>query len=426
MYDKKMDGNILYRLDNMTKYKVGIDSHGFRGWSGGIDLIATIADAIVDKEEIELFLIVEEQSFFEKAWITIRKFFEYFCRFSEFKLAIINEFKCNTNLLEVFRIAVPNIKILTYKKTEIAFFSNREKKMQKAISKEGIDIILPSYDCKANQSIVPRIEYIFDFQHKYFHELFSESELKYRESFFDEQIYNSKYIMVNAFDVKKDINKFYPDNKSEIFVLPFKPFQKFYKKNVDLSKYKLPSKYYIISNQFWQHKSHVTAFDALEMLFNEGITNLHIVCTGKMVDYRNPDYINSLKKKIEAMNCVNNIHFVGYVSKDDQIEIMRNSIGLIQPTLFEGGPGGGATYNAICLGKPCLLSDIPVNLEASSYEKVYYFEKGNPQSLSKLMKEHMDEESLSEIDVERIIRKNKNDYGKYIVSCIKKVIENKG
>lgn len=406
----------------MNRYKVGIDSHGFRGWSGGIDLIATIAEAIICKEEIELYLIVEEQSLFEKTWIIIKTFFKNFGNISKVRNSLENEIQYNKNLLDVFRVVVPNIKILTYKKTEIALFNNREKRMQKAISKKKIDIIMPSYGCNSDVFNIPRIEYIFDFQDKYFPELFSESEKKYRDSFVKKQIDNSKYIMVNAQDVKKDINKYYPDNKCEIFVLPFKPFQKMNNINGNLDKYNLPSKYYIISNQFWQHKSHITAFEALEILYNEGITDIHIVCTGKMVDYRNPDYINYLKEKVRTLNCTNNIHFAGFVPKDDQLEIMRNSIGLIQPTLFEGGPGGGATYNAICLGKPCLLSDIPVNLEASLYKNVYYFEKENANSLAELMKEHLNEESLSELEIEKIIQNNKKEYGDYIVNCIKKVM----
>ncbi|WP_051212650.1 glycosyltransferase [Butyrivibrio fibrisolvens] len=407
----------------MNRYKVGIDSHGFRGWSGGIDLIATIAEAIICKEEIELYLIVEEQSIIEKTWIFLKNFLENFGNINKFKNSLENEFQSNKNLLDVFHVVVPNIKIITYKKTEIAFFNNREKKMQNAISKKNIDIIMPSYDCNSNVFDIPRIEYIFDFQHKYFPELFSESEKKYRESFFEKQIKNSKYILVNAQDVKKDINKFYPDNKCEIFVLPFKPFQKMNNINGNVSKYDLPSKYYVISNQFWQHKSHITAFEALEKIYNSGITDLHIVCTGKMVDYRNPDYINWLVKTIKSLNCVNNIHFVGFVPKDDQIEIMRKAIGLIQPTLFEGGPGGGATYNAICLGKPCLLSDISVNLEASSYIKSYYFEKKNADSLARLMVEHMNEDSLLDARIQEIIKKNKVEYGNYIFECIKKVID---
>lgn len=40
---------------------------------------------------------------------------------------------------------------------------------------------------------------------------------------------------------------------------------------------------------------------------------------------------------------------------------MQRSLAVIQPTLFEGGPGGGAVYQAISLNVPAVVSDITVN-----------------------------------------------------------------
>jgi glycosyltransferase involved in cell wall biosynthesis len=58
----------------------------------------------------------------------------------------------------------------------------------------------------------------------------------------------------------------------------------------------------------------------------------------------------------------------------------------VQPTLFEGGPGGGATFDAVALGIPSLLSDIPVNLEISD-PLVRFFKTSNAESLAEKMME---------------------------------------
>ena len=42
---------------------------------------------------------------------------------------------------------------------------------------------------------------------------------------------------------------------------------------------------------------------------------------------------------------------------------ISNAKAVLQPTLFEGGRGGGAGPLALSLGTPCILSDINVNLE---------------------------------------------------------------
>ncbi len=409
----------------MCKIRIGIDAYEFNGWCGGIDFITTIAEGISATNKADIYLVIDEKSFTEKIWILIKSIIKSKGNYNAFWQMVSNEFNRNKDLLKTFEICIPNTKLIRYKKTEIAkIYSNREKKLEKQLTNYNIDILLPSYDCRNRNFKIPRIGYIFDFQHKYFQNFFSESDIVYRESVFKRQIENSKYLLVNAQDVKKDIDKYYPYHRCKIFVLPFKPFQRFNVSNIDISRYKLPDKFYIISNQFWIHKSHLTAFEALDIVCNKGIENLHIVCTGKMEDYRNPNYIDSLKKSVSTMKCKENIHFIGYIAKEEQMEIMRQSCGLIQPTLFEGGPGGGSTYNAICLGKTCLLSDIDINKEASIYEKAYYFEKGNPENLAKLMVEHMNDESIPDHVIKKMIHNNRIEYGEFLLKSINEVISN--
>lgn len=57
-------------------------------------------------------------------------------------------------------------------------------------------------------------------------------------------------------------------------------------------------------------------------------------------------------------------------------------MGLIQPSLFEGGPGGFSVYEAIAMGKPILVSDIKVNKEII-YKKKLIFKKKSAKDLSK-------------------------------------------
>ena len=128
---------------------------------------------------------------------------------------------------------------------------------------------------------------------------------------------------------------------------------------------------FLISNQFWVHMNHCVAFEALSYVIKTN-PEVHIVCTGNTNDYRNPDYYLSLLKKIEEFGIKNNIHILGYISKLEQIKIMYNSIGVIQPTLFEGNPGGGIAYNALAMDIPIILSDIAVNKELD-YKKDSFF-----------------------------------------------------
>jgi glycosyltransferase involved in cell wall biosynthesis len=85
------------------------------------------------------------------------------------------------------------------------------------------------------------------------------------------------------------------------------------------------------------------------------------------------------------LNIKNNILILGYIPKNDQLAVLKNCIAVIQPTLFEGGPGGGAVYEAVGYGIPSIVSDISVNREIND-ETVIFFKAGSPDDLAEKMR----------------------------------------
>jgi glycosyltransferase involved in cell wall biosynthesis len=139
----------------------------------------------------------------------------------------------------------------------------------------------------------------------------------------------------------------------------------------------------MVSNQFWIHKSHETAFMALRLVRDAG-HDVHLVCTGDTSDYRWPEHFNNLKAIIEKNNLRDYVHILGLIPKGDQLAIMRGSLAVIQPTLFEGGPGGGSVYDAVSTRTPCIVSDIPVNREID-IGVVRFFTAGSAEDLAAKM-----------------------------------------
>ena len=122
------------------------------------------------------------------------------------------------------------------------------------------------------------------------------------------------------------------------------------------------------------------------MLHQDEIYNdVHIICTGEVKDYRNPNYREELDNLNESLGVKDSIHFLGYISKEDQMELMKNCIAVVQPTLYEGSPGGGEIEDAVAIGQQSIVSDIPVNKEIKD-DSVIFFEAGNEQSLCEAMK----------------------------------------
>ena len=234
----------------------------------------------------------------------------------------------------------------------------------------------------------PWIGYIADLQHKRMPHWFWVVERWHRDRVFSRILAEAPAVVVNAAAVVQDIKEFYPNHKARLFALPFCP-------PADLKRfsnasdpevraaYHLPASYFMVSNQFWIHKSHETAFMALRLVRDAG-HDVHLVCTGDTSDYRWPEHFNNLKAIIEKNNLRDYVHILGLIPKGDQLAIMRGSLAVIQPTLFEGGPGGGSVYDAVSTRTPCIVSDIPVNREID-IGVVRFFTAGSAEDLAAKM-----------------------------------------
>lgn len=257
------------------------------------------------------------------------------------------------------------------------------------LQKIQADVIFPLVNPPGLPFSFPWLGYIPDLQHKNLPHFFSRKECTARDRIYSDLLRNAKAVVVNSHSVKSDIERFYPDFRCRIFPLPFAPvpFHGWFEDDPSeyRMKYHLPDRYFMISNQFWIHKSHMTAFEALyELRRSSPLSDVHIVCTGETGDYRFPKYFEELKTQIDKMDLSNNIHLLGYIPKKDQLQILQGAIALLQPTLFEGGPGGGAVYDSVALGVPSIVSDIPVNKEIRE-ENVLFFRAGSSDDMKEKM-----------------------------------------
>lgn len=229
------------------------------------------------------------------------------------------------------------------------------------------------------------VSWIPDFQHKHLPFLFSENEIEKRNSSFKLISEHKGVVVFSSQDALKDYNFFYPDNNTLNMVMPFylvPPLEWYEEKDGLLSKYNIDTPYLICSNQLWQHKNHFTLFKAIKKLKDEGIS-INCVLTGATEDYRAPDYYKKLITYIDENHLQTNIKLLGFIPRQDQIYLLRKSIAVIQPSLFEGW--GTVVEDSRALGKTIILSDIPIHREQQT-EYSIFFEKENDESLASVIK----------------------------------------
>ena len=279
-----------------------------------------------------------------------------------------------------FNESKKNLKEFFFEKNNNIIFYNEEKK----INKLNFDKILPLQ--KKNEFGSKGIGYIYDLQHISYPKNFTKGDKKFRNKIFLDILNSFEKIIVNSNHTKKMIYMRYKNFNAKIYALPFCPYpeKKFLFENINvIKKYKIKNSFFLISNQFWKHKNHELAFKAFE-IFLKYNDNFSLICTGSTYDRRFPNYFNDLKKKYFQLIKENKIVILGEISKISQLSLLRKCTALIQPTLYEGGPGGFSSYESIAYGVPLILSNIEVNKEIKN-KNIYFFQSNNEYDLANVM-----------------------------------------
>lgn len=257
---------------------------------------------------------------------------------------------------------------------------------ERVINEENLDAIYPFSEyfprLKLNCTIV---YWIYDFQHKYLPELFSKEDIETRNRKFENIAMHAGKIVCSSYDSLNSFRKFYPDSKAALYVLQFVSVideEKIYDFNIIKKKYKIDRPYFIVANQFWQHKNHIVVLKALTELIKE-FPEILIVFTGRQHDHRNKFYFTSLLNFIKENKQEDNIIFTDFIPREDQLCLMKNSMAVIQPSKFEGW--STVIEDAKTMNKIILASDINVHKEQLKSNN-YFFPPDNEKKLAELMR----------------------------------------
>lgn len=228
---------------------------------------------------------------------------------------------------------------------------------------------------------VTRVSWIPDFQHKYLPDFFSAREQIRRDKLHQKMIKNSDSIIFSSQTALNDFRKFFPESNIKLFILRFctTPEQSWLNEDFRKTqkKYNIPDNFFIISNQFWKHKNHTVVIEALNHLQKRSVRPV-VVCTGALDRKNHSSYVKNLLDLIEKYELQTQVLFLGLIPRIDQIQLMRSSLAVIQPSLFEGW--STVVEDARTLGKVIILSNLPVHVEQNPPYALYF----SPDSVEEL------------------------------------------
>ncbi|NPV85811.1 MAG: glycosyltransferase family 4 protein [Anaerolineae bacterium] len=234
---------------------------------------------------------------------------------------------------------------------------------------------------------LPVIGWIPDFQQSHLPEMFSPAEVLSRNEDNRKLSAAAQIILLSSQSAKTDFEKLFPEYASKARVLPFAtpvPEEIFSEDCERVCKlYHLPRRFFYLPNQFWKHKNHQIVLEALTIA-HQSQPEITVVCTGNLNDGRNPLYSSELLAQVSERGLRDRFIVLGMVPRSHLYQLMRQSLAVLQPSLFEGWSTTVEEVKSI--GKRIILSDIPVHREQNPPQAIY-FSPHDPVSLAKIMVE---------------------------------------
>jgi len=361
---------------NNSPIKIGLLYTGGRDWIGGEHYILNILLALKECQRtggreinFKVILCYENSNLSDH----VRKIFS---ASDEFRL--IKSIGSPLRKRDVF-IPILNM----YLPRKLRFL--KAKAQQFVADSQGIDFLYP-FDFL---SILPQGTYaagwIADFQPRIMPQFFSEENLKWRHEYEERISSRASDIVFSSKTCISDFQKFFPHSQANPYLFRFHPFISADVWEQDPMQiqllYNLPDKFLICCNQFWQHKNHLAILESIASL-SEAFADLFVVFTGHTQDNRMAEHFDNICSKINLLGIRSNIAILGLIPKIHQLQLLRRSIGVIQPSLSEGW--STVVEDVRSLGKPSILSDLPVHLEQNPPDAVYY-DTSSSTSLSEAM-----------------------------------------
>lgn len=246
--------------------------------------------------------------------------------------------------------------------------------LETAASKTNASALFPVMVSLGRDFPVPWIGWIPDFQHRCLPDYFSPKERTLRDQQYQALFDEADHLIVSNETSKKHAHEFFKIQPSRLSVVPFVflPHESANQKDPQpiLDTYSLPEKYLLFPSQFWAHKNHENLFKAFSILKSRGNKDVVLVCTGATRDPRNPGHFQKLKKFVLDQNLTPQIRILGLIPRSSQVQLIRASCGIIQPSFFEGW--SAVIEDALTFGKPILLSDTPMHREQDPKRGVFF------------------------------------------------------
>jgi glycosyltransferase involved in cell wall biosynthesis len=349
----------LYHGQRKKMIKVGFIGAVSKEWMGGLNYFKNLLYAIsnLEKKEFEILVFVGINTDQE-----IKTMFEKYA-------TVVEDTVFDKKCLKWYLHKIENK------------FLRTNYILEGVLKKQEVQVL--SHANIVNLNSIKTISWIPDFQHLHLPNMFSQKEIKSRNDGFIRLIKDSDKIVLSSYDAFNDFKTFAIkyEHKADVLQFVSQPDKKYFTLTIKdeeklRQKYGLKDEFFYMPNQFWKHKNHMLVFKAVKILVEEG-SDVCVVCTGHLEDYRNKNYIEEIKNFVRINKLEKHIKLLGLVDYEDVFSFIKFSKAVINPSLFEGWSSTVEECKSVC--KNMILSDLNVHKE--QYTESTFFQRNDVVSL---------------------------------------------
>jgi glycosyltransferase involved in cell wall biosynthesis len=139
--------------------------------------------------------------------------------------------------------------------------------------------------------------------------------------------------------------------------------------------------YLLYPAQFWPHKNHLTALEALAELHGAG-QSMELVLVGADTRDR-PGQLEHVRRLAQELGVAESVHFLGFVATEELVALYQHAFALVYMSLF--GPENLPPLEAMALGCPAVVANVLGSSEQFG-EAALLVEPTDPRSVAEAVR----------------------------------------
>jgi len=227
----------------------------------------------------------------------------------------------------------------------------------------------------------PYMVVVWDLQHRlqpWFPEVSANGNWQHRDNIYAAVLGRAAAIIVGTEVGKIEVERFFRIDPSKILIMPH-PTPRLgdpaARDGAEVrQKYGITGDYLFYPAQFWAHKNHVNLLMALKLLETRFERPLSLVLVGS--DHGNLAHV---KATAQRLGLTDRVHFLGFISREDLIDLYRQAFALSYVTFF--GPENLPPLEAFSLGCPVIASDVSGAREQLG-DAVIFIDPASPEQIA--------------------------------------------